>query len=264
LGGDPTAIREAAGEMADGYGALLEVDTETNTWTVLADISGYEADENPDGGVIDTNPFGLRVTDDGFLVADAGGNDLLHVSEAGDISTVAVFPPQMVDAPPFLELPEGTQIPMEAVPTSVVEGPDGAYYVSELTGFPFEIGGARVWRVMDMNADGDAMDDGEMSVAYSGFTNILDIGFDADGDLYVLEIAKEGLLQAEGEDPEHPGDFTGALIRVGADGTQTEIMSDGLIAPIGMEIGPDDAIYVANFGVMPDMGEVLVITLPES
>jgi hypothetical protein len=263
LGGDPAQLRPLVGDLATGYGAILNVDTETNAWTVLADVSGYEVNANPDGGAIDTNPFGLTVTDDGFLVADAGGNDLLHVSMAGDISTVAVFPSQMVDAPPFLELPAGTQIPMEAVPTSVVVGPDGADYVSELTGFPFQVGAARVWRVQDLNADGDALDDGELSVAYAGFTNILDIGFDAAGRLYVLEIAQAGLLQAESDDPEQPGDFTGALIRVGADGTQTTIMSDGLVAPTGMTMGPLGALYVANFGVMPGMGQVLKLTVTD-
>jgi hypothetical protein len=41
----------------------------------------------------------------------------------------------------------GTRVPAEAVPTAVAVGPDGAYYVSELTGFPFSKGAARIWRV---------------------------------------------------------------------------------------------------------------------
>lgn len=261
LGGDPTVVREVAGDLANGYGYVLSVDIEANTWTIVADIAGYEAETNPDGGMIDTNPFSLLMTEDGFLVADAGANALLSVSMEGDVSTIAVFPSQMVDAPPFLELPEGTQIPMESVPTSVVEGPDGAYYVGELTGFPFQVGAARVWRLMDSNDDGDALDEGEMMVHASGFTNILDIAFDPDGHLYVLEIAKGGLLAAE--DPENPEGFTGALIRLEDDGSQTEVMSDGLVAPIGLEIGPDGTIYVANFGVMPGMGQILEISVME-
>ena len=31
-------------------------------------------------------------------------------------------------------------------------------------------------------------------------------------------------------------------------------MSDGLVAPTGMTVGPDGTIYVANFGVFPDSG----------
>ena len=60
----------------------------------------------------------------------------------------------MVDAPPFLGLPPGAQMPMQSVPTSIVKGPDGAYYVGELTGFPFQVGAARVWRLDDQNGDG--------------------------------------------------------------------------------------------------------------
>ena len=33
---------------------------------------------------------------------------------------------------------------MQAVPTSVEKGRDGWYYVSQLTGFPFPVGGASI------------------------------------------------------------------------------------------------------------------------
>jgi hypothetical protein len=258
LGADPAVLRDAAGELADGYGQLLAVDLETDTWTVVADVAGYETDANPDGGVVDSNPYALLLTDDGFLVVDAGMNAMLHVTMEGEISTVAVFPSRMVDPPPFLELPEGVQIPMESVPTSVVVGPDGAWYVSELTGFPFEVGAAQVWRVMDMNDDGDALDEGEMTVYADGFTNIVDLAFDADGHLYVLEVAKDGLLAAE--DPENPSDFAGALIHVESEDTRSELAVEPLIAPTGLMIDADGSIYVANFGVMPTMGQILQIT----
>ncbi len=42
-----------------------------------------------------------------------------------------------------------------------------------------------------------------------GFTNIIDLAFDDDGNLLVLEIAHNGLLTAFGN-----GDCTGALIKV--------------------------------------------------
>lgn len=42
----------------------------------------------------------------------------------------------------------GTKMPMESVPTSVAYGPDGALYVSELTGFPFPAGASTIWRVV--------------------------------------------------------------------------------------------------------------------
>jgi hypothetical protein len=36
---------------------------------------------------------------------------------------------------------------------------------------------------------------------------------------------------------------------------------DGLVLPTGMVVGPDDAIYVSNYGVMGGIGEVVRITM---
>jgi hypothetical protein len=79
-----------------------------------------------------------------------------------------VFPVQPTPAP------DGTVIPMHFVPTTVARGPDGAFYVGQLTGFPFPVGGARVWRVEPGSAP---------TVYASGFTNIIDIAFDRRGRL---------------------------------------------------------------------------------
>ena len=46
----------------------------------FADISQYEADNNPDGGEVDSNANGLAVRHGGYVVADAGGNSVLGVS----------------------------------------------------------------------------------------------------------------------------------------------------------------------------------------
>lgn len=77
------------------------------------------------------------------LMAYEHANDPDKEGENSDrISTVAVFPARNVPGA------GGATIPMDAVPTSVVRGPDGALYVGELTGFPFPPGGARVYRVV--------------------------------------------------------------------------------------------------------------------
>jgi len=144
LGADP-AVRDAAGPFgADGinFAQLAAADPTADTWTNEVDLGAHEAAENPDGGVPDTNPFDLHPVDDGLLVADAGANALLHVTPAGAITTAAVFPDRDVEFPPGT----GTMIPMQAVPTSVTVGPDGATYVGQLTGFPFPPGAANVWR----------------------------------------------------------------------------------------------------------------------
>src|SRR5690606_12626745 len=121
--------------------------------------------------------------------------------------------------------------------TTVVRGPDGALYVGQLTGFPFPEGGARVYRVVP----------GQKPTVYaSGFTNIIDIAFSGK-DLYVLEIAANGLLS---------GDPQGALIKVGKRNRHTTVLSEGLNMPGGLAIR-DGYAYVSNCSVCPGQGSVL-------
>ncbi len=226
LGTNPN-VRGAAGPfgaLSANLGQLAQV-AANGTWTSVVDVAAYEAAENPDGGEIDSNPYALARVDDGYLVADAGANALLHVADNGDITTVAVFPNRMVEFPPG----SGQMMPMQAVPTSVVVGPDGAYYVGQLTGFPFPVGGANVYRVVEGQ---------EPEVYAGGFTNVIDVAFDEAGNLYVLEITANGLLS---------GDPTGALIRVDEAGHKTLLASRGLDFPGGLAIGDDGYLYITTW-----------------
>lgn len=240
LGADP-AVRAPAGPFgADGAGfAQLNATGPGDAFTAWVDVGAHEAAENPDGVTPpDTNPFGLTANGDDFLATDAGGNTLLSIDGAtGDITTVAVFPARMVEFPPH----SGSMMPMQAVPTSVVVGPDGAYYISQLTGFPFPVGGANIWRVEP---------GGDPEVYAEGFTNILDLAFDTDGSLYVLEMFTRSMLS---------GDPTGAVTRIDTDGSRTIVAREGLITPTGMTIGPDHALYVSNFGTSATGGAVVRI-----
>jgi hypothetical protein len=239
LGADP-AVRDGLPEEGqEGLGWLLR-QRGWSRWRQVADVAGFEADANPDGGVPDSNPNSVLASRRGWYVADAGGNSLLAVDRWGRVSTVAVFPDRMVDAPGG---PPGTQIPMQSVPTSVVRGPDGALYVGELTGFPFQAGSARVHRVVPGR---------QPEVVAEGFTNIIDIAFDRRGRLHVLQIDSSSLAA--------PPEFDGALIRVNRDGSHEIVMDEGLFAPAGLTIRRD-AAYVSNCGVCPGTGEVLRIPL---
>ena len=197
----------------------------------VADLAEFEDAHNPTGDEENVNPNSVIAGRTGMIVADAGANDLLLVKRSGRIKVLATFPDRTVGADTFDE-----------VPTSVQRGPDGALYVGQLTGFPFIPGAANVYRVSKSGA---------VSVAATGFTNIIDIAFDRRGRLYVLEIFKNGLLS---------GDPTGALIRVNGDGSHTELMSDGLITPGGLTIRGHSA-YVSNCSTCADDGEVLRIPL---
>jgi len=228
----------ALGDM----GQLVRARLSRGDWKTVADLADFEDANNPTGDEENVNPNSVLATPGGQVVADAGANDLLRVAANGKVSVLATFPNRMVDAPPFLGLPPGTQIPMDAVPTSVTKGPDGALYVGQLTGFPFPVGGANVYRIVPGQAP---------EVFASGFTNIIDIAFDKTGTLYVLEIFQNGLLS---------GDPTGALIRVDRNGTRHVVMSTGLITPGGLALR-NDAAYVSNCGTCAGGGTVLRIPL---
>ena len=235
LGADPGQRGTDAffGAISNNLGQLVQV-AANGTWTNEIDVAAYESTANPDGGEIDSNPYAIERIEGGYLVADAGANALLHVADDGTISTVAVFPNRMVEFPPG----SGDMMPMQAVPTSVDVGPDGAYYVGQLTGFPFPVDGANIYRVVP----------GEEPEVYAdGFTNIVDIAFDGDGTLYVVEITSNSLLS---------GDPHGSLIRVD-DGHQT-VIADDLFMPGGVAIGDDGHLYVTTRAALGDgMGQVL-------
>lgn len=208
----------------------------------FADLARFEAANDPDAGQPgtgpDSNPYGLLPVPGGVVATDAGGNDLLRVDRRGRITVLAVFPVQPTPGP------GGAVIPMDFVPTTVVRGPDGAYYVGQLTGFPFPVGGARVWRVVPGQAP---------TVYADGLTNIIDIAFDRRGRLLVLQIFANGLLS---------GDPTGALIRIERDGSRTTIAGAGLVTPTSVAVAGDGSLYVSNRGTQAGVGEVLRIRPP--
>jgi hypothetical protein len=250
LGGGP-AFRDALGH---DFGWLIRVSEERRSWRKAADIAGYEFENNPDNGVPDSNPYGLLAGPGRRVLTDAGGNSLLRVSGDGDISTLATFPSRAQGRP------------TDAVPTCVTVGPDGAYYVGELTGVPFATGAARIYRVVPGE---------EPQVFLEGFTTIIDLAFGPDRNLYVLQHSSAGPFFAG----------PGSLIRVAPDGTRTTLLA-GLTRPTsvllatsrsndddddddeasggheggarhGKPDGKNLVFYISNRGTSPAVGEVI-------
>ncbi len=234
------------------FGTLLRV-LPNGKHSILADLVGFEEDENPDGEVPDSNPYGTALLPDGSrLVADAGGNDLLQVFPNGSIETVAVFlrgapqpfvlPSCLPVAPPFLP-PPGTPIHAQAVATSVAVGPDGAYYVGLLTGFPFTRNVADVFRV------------DPVTHAVTNFTGGIDLSyitgldFGPDGSLYVVEFTQAPLLDAE-----ICGDQTPGAVWKISGGVKTKVADAPL--PTDVAVAADGSVYVTVLSILPDSGAV--------
>jgi hypothetical protein len=151
-------------------------------------------------------------------------------------------------------------VPAEAVPTAVAVGPDGAYYVSVLTGFPFTKGAARVWRIapdsVDAVCDPLTVDPtGSCVSVATGFSSVIDVTFGEDGTMYVLELARDGLAGALVFDP--PTEFPplGALWSV-KNGVKTKI-ADSLVAPGGVVVNRHGVIFVTTLTFGPPGGTVI-------
>ncbi|MGF1937930.1 MAG: ScyD/ScyE family protein [Nostoc sp. ChiQUE02] len=239
-------------------GKIIAPDFNTNSWTSVADIANYELANNPDGGDIGSNPLAFVIDGNKFVAVDAGANDLLSVNADGsnlqaivafpqDILTNPVFPPSGTPSNEPAQVPSQgeevrSQFATQPVPSSVAKGPDGAYYVSQFTGFPFPEGGAKIYRV---GADGLA------TIFADGFTQLTDLEFDTAGNLYALQYANQSAWK---------GNFDGSVIKIATDGTRTTLLSgNGLESPSALTIGSDGAVYVTNRGDRSGVGQVLRI-----
>ena len=228
----PTALVPRAARVPNGLAQ----------WEFVADLGDYEIAVNPDCGRIDDNPFGVLVAPAGVLVVDAGANALVRMDATGQLSTFAALPSRYSEptgpACPALPADYPTTLPTETVPTSIAVGPDGAYYVGQLAGFPVVAGGAKIYRVEAGSPP---------TVFLGGFTFVIGVAFDATGTLYVLQHVDGPGMTA-----------TGSLVRVAADGTRTTVIA-GLTRPTGLAIGADGAIYISHRGISVGTGEVLRI-----
>ncbi|MBW4599910.1 MAG: ScyD/ScyE family protein [Calothrix sp. FI2-JRJ7] len=248
-------------------GKIVKVDFNTNSWSSIADIADYELIYNPDGNDIVSNPLAFIIDEEetlqNLLIADAGANDILSVcTEGNNLKLQAVLPSQVLTNPIFpgsgaLNFDKGhtpppgaysdirpSQIKIAPVPTSIVKGLDKAYYISTFTGFPFPEGEAKIYRI-------DA--DGQITVFADGFTQLIDLAFDAKGNLYALQHMNQSGWKGKNE---------GSLIRIAPDGTRTTLLSgEGLEAPAALVIGSDNAFYLINRGGRPGVGQVIRIEI---
>ena len=236
--GDMVALTSSFAPGA--HGALYRVSH--GSVRKLADLQAYEDENDPagDGTAEGSDPFDLARLEGGkTLIADAAGNDLLVADDAGRIDWVATFPAQ-----------DGIQ----SVPTSVVVGPDGAYYVGELTGFPAPVGLSRVWRIAPGTRHARCGSSPACSVVMTGFTSIIDLAFGPDGRLYVDQLDDSSWLAVDG------GGGTGGSVHacdLSTDTCQTVVSGLPLLTSIAFR---GSTLWGVTFGLVPGLADVHPLT----
>ncbi len=105
-------------------------------------------------------------------------------------------------------------------------------------------GGARIWRLAP----------GKRPVVHArGFSNVVGLDVDGDGNLYVAQMVND-FPRAE------KGDFPDSLFRLAPDGTRQELAKSRLKALGGVAVAPDGAVYVSTGSVFPGKGQVVRIS----
>ena len=182
-------------------------------WQWTLDHQSLVPDQYPD-----CNPYGiLALSKNSQWVTDAAANTIDHI-ESG-----------RVDVEKFVPSPPSS----DAVPTCIAQGPDGALYVSQLTGVGNVAGAANVYR-FDSRSE-------NLSIWARGLTAVTGCGFGPDGKFYATEFSTKSGFENAG-----PGD--GAVVRVHKNSTTPEVVATGLSFPNGFAAS-HDAVYVSNWSI---------------
>lgn len=228
---------------------VAQVNASTGQWTLIANLSHYVQThpskyESPDDIEPDETFYSMIAVNDHLYVVGPNHGQLLSVSPRGGIS-------QVIDT----SASDG-----HIVPTSVAER-RGVFYVGNLNLFPIDPQWARVLTISKGDLDdsynlapGFALNPGYRIVgSKAGFTTVVAVDFGPDGLLYALELS-----DASG----NPAPGNGKVVRVNSSGDIEEVIT-GLSVPTGMTWGPDDALYISNFGAAPaPAGQILRFQIP--
>jgi glucose/arabinose dehydrogenase len=167
-----------------------------------------------------SNPYDMVAADGALWVTDGNVNQVYRIAPGAPISRLA-------------DLSDG-----HPVTSGIAVAPDGGLITVELTAVPFLEGSGRILRIGP---------DGQVDELLKGTTAATGVAVAPDGTVYVVEysasLARPPFFQP----------FTGRVARV-VDG-RLETVVGGLMFPTMARIGPDGALYVANFSVAGDNGE---------
>jgi len=214
-----------APENADGLKAGVLILDPEGIQAGFIDLGAYEVQNNPDNDFLVSNPSDIDYAQNGnFYVIDASGNALYTITAEAAINVFHVWE----------DLP---------VPTTVDVAPDGSLYVSFLTAFPFDIGGARIehWSAT-----------GELIETFDGLSLVTDVLVGDDGTVYAVEFATD--FGDQGYEPD-----SGAVVSVSANGITP--LAEGLNYPYGLAMSPDGTLVVSINSAFSEPGSGAVVTV---
>lgn len=198
----------------------------------------------PDGGVRVLsrgfwNPYDFEWGGDAWYVADAGRNALMRLAPGGALSMVFAFPDlvQRRDDLSFLsptEFKGDEPYTLDAVPTGVALRGERVF-VALFGGFPFIAGSGRIVSLPKTGGAGARLE-------LDGLDAPVDIAFDANGRLLVLEMGRFDLANAAFR----PG--TGRLSRVDLASGGRKVLLEGLSRPATVVPMPGGAYVIVQSG----------------
>ena len=230
---------------------IVKVNLKNGKWDYITDLSLFylehpaayvdAPDFEPDGV-----PYSILSFNDALFTVEANHGQITRTAASGSTTLVN-----------DLSLSQG-----HIVPTGIASA-DGNLYIGNLGLFPILTQRERVITLSkDLNfvdttpgLDTKPAELSKFRVAASraGFTTIVSLKFGPDGLLYALEISANA---------GYPTPGAGAVVRLSRAGVIETVVS-GLTLPTGMAFGPDNALYVSNFGDGPiGSGQVLRFMLP--
>lgn len=222
----------------------------------VANLIAYELAHNPDGqdqSADDalSNPYAVLRMAGRTLVADAGANDVLSVSDSGKVTTF--FAPRTINTGHCKGAPNNDpQHPgCDPVPTGLAMGPDGYVYVSGLGALAPNA--ARVWKLNPRT--------GKVVRTIGNLSTINGVAVGPDGSVYASNLlygAPKG-NPGPGFDPTN----VGRVVRIKPDGSRTyaHVTLPGGLTWHGGKLYAASWILAADVGLPASAGQVVTVAM---
>lgn len=168
-------------------------------------------------------PFSLAELDGALYVSDSVQRHVTRITPDGRVRRMLQHPP-------------GSRMI-----TGLASGPDGGLYLAELGELPRDGPNAKITRLGP---------GGLARTQLQGLPDVLDLTFDQQGNLYLLESARPGRREP-----------LGGRIEVVRPGGARELLASGLSFPSALTFGPDGNLYVSSDGPSDGGGKGLILKL---